>query len=289
MGDSVYFLEAILLGLIEGLTEFLPISSSAHLLILPTLFKLPYFGKAFDIALHGGALAAVIFYKWELLVQIGTAFRNYARACWVKGAMVAWKDFGDPHLSLGVVALVGAVPVALAGFCLEYAVQAYFHSMLFVALMLVVFAWIMERADREGGQNKEMADLGVRDALKIGLAQILAIFPGVSRSGIVLSAARFLNIGRSDAALVSLTTALPVVGGAFLVKLFKGFDQLSALASWDSYYLLLLVCGVTTAFWSGLAGIVILEQVMSKSNLRPFAIYRTALAVVLVVFWLIKP
>ncbi len=281
--DSAPLLEAIVLGIIQGFTEFLPISSSAHLMLLPKLANFPYFGKTFDVILHGGTLLAVCFYKWDLIKKMLVSLSRYGQACYKQGKILSWTDYGNSYLKLAWLIIVATVPVAALGFLLENMVEHFFHGLLCTAFALAGFGFLLYKSDSKGGCSRELDSIGIKEMLYVGIAQSLALFPGVSRSGAILTAARFLNIRRSEAGLISLVTALPVVGGAFFVKIVRCFNT---TISPDPTFLWTASVGFLASFIAGLVGIMLLEKVVAQYTLKPFAIYRIALALILLVVWI---
>lgn len=272
--EEVY-LQAILLGIVQGICEFLPISSSAHLLLLPQLADLPYWGKSFDVALHGGSLVALLLYKRKLWLQILNSWRSYLSDMWHNPAAREWPSYRDPFLSLGFIALVGAIPVALLGFLLEDYVEVYAHNPYLIATTLALWGVAMVWSDRQSPNDRELESVGWGEAWRLGIVQSLALFPGVSRSGAVLTISRLLGFARPQAGLVALVTALPVVGGAFLVKMARGFVLDPALGLGP------LVAGVAASFLAGLASIRLLEGILERANLIYFAGYRLALSLLI--------
>lgn len=283
--DSAHLLEAIILGVIQGFTEFLPISSSAHLMLLPRLADFPYFGKTFDVILHGGTLLAVCFYKWELIKKMLLSLSEYGQDCYKQKKILPWANYGNDYFKLAWLILIATVPVAIAGFVLEDIVEHYFHGLWFTAFALAAFGFLLYKADSKGKCCRELNSVGFKEMLYIGIFQSLALFPGVSRSGAVLTAARFLDIRRSEAGLISLVTALPVVGGAFLVKVVRCLH--TATLS-DLTFVWTASTGFLASFIAGLVGIMLLEKVVTHYTLKSFAIYRIALALILLVIWIVK-
>lgn len=263
MADLPLWAQAVLLGLVQGLTEFLPVSSSAHLVLLPALGGGEYFGKAFDVALHGGTLAALL---------LGLPAESAAMGRALSGLVRGRVRPEDPWERLSLLALVGAVPAGLVGFALEHRAEHWFHDPRLIAAALALFGLAMARVDRLAPRSTEMPTLGLRDALLIGLAQAAAVVPGVSRSGATLTAARALGVSREDAGRLSFLFALPVLGGATLVKALRGFDLPDPALAGP------LAAGMLAAAASGLVGLRLLERLLRGGSLTPFAIYRVALA-----------
>ena len=284
LDSSTCIIEAIILGIIQGFTEFLPISSSAHLMLLPKLANFPYFGKTFDVILHGGTLLAICFYKWDLLKRMLASFYKYGCACWKRKKIVSWHGYGSSDLKLALLTVVATVPTAILGFALENTIEKFFHGLLFTAATLGIFGFLLYKADRKGGRNVELGAISIKEAAGIGVAQALALFPGVSRSGVVLTAARLLNIPRLEAGTISLVTALPVVGGAFFVKMLR---ILGTSEPFEPSFIFVSASGFLASFIAGLIGIMLLEKIVSHYTLKPFAIYRVSLALLLLVMWVV--
>lgn len=285
LADSAHLLEAIILGIIQGFTEFLPISSSAHLMLLPQLVDFPYFDKTFDVILHGGTLLAVCFYKGDLIKKMLLSLSKYGQTCYEQRKIIPWTDYDDNYLKLACLILVAAVPVALLGFLVEGIIEDSFQGLLFTSFTLALFGLALYQADRKGGRCREPNSLGLKEMFYIGLAQSLALFPGVSRSGAVLTAARFLDIGRSQAGLISLVSALPVVGGAFLVKVGR---CLTGYALPELPFIWTASVGFLASFMAGLVGIMLLEKVVTQYTLKPLVIYRIVLALILLAIWIAR-
>ncbi|MBQ7503034.1 undecaprenyl-diphosphate phosphatase [bacterium] len=273
MDESAKCLYAVILGVIQGLTEFMPISSSAHLLLLSRFTDADYFGKAFDVALHGATLMALLLNKRELCIRVWTALREYLfrnLAEIRRGRLPLPKDSFE---MLGAAAVICTLPAAALGFCLEYTVEKYFHSLSWISAFLILAAIVMYFADRKG-QESELTSFNLKNFLTLGLFQSLALFPGVSRSGAVLTGARLMGVNRREAYSLSLLTAVPVIGGAFAVKLLKGLEA----APSDFLYIFLGVCA---AFVTGLFCIGFMERLIGRFGLEPFVVYRCLLGLAL--------
>ncbi|MGA9275320.1 undecaprenyl-diphosphate phosphatase [Ilumatobacter sp.] len=263
---------AIVLGLVQGFSEFLPISSSGHLLLVPWLFGWNDFDgadgdsikKTFDVALHLGTFIAVLGYFWrDVVVYVREGTRlvfSRQRPTTVEGRL-AW------------FFVLATVPAALVGAIFENVIDSALGTPLIIALSLIGFGLLLGWADRLAGK-RELEEFGAGDAIKTGIAQTLALNPGTSRSGITITAARWLGFDRDAAARISFTMSLPVIAGAVLVKsvgLFTG--------EVDSDLYIPMLVGVIT---SGLAGWFAvwgtLKWIRTHSFL-PFVIYRVALGV----------
>ena len=254
--DWPQLLQVALLGAVQGFTEFLPISSSAHLLLLHKLLDLPYYGKAFDLMLHLGSLAAVVYF---LRREIVGACRGAKR--FVLSGGCVWPENTEERM--GAVVLIATVPTSCLGFLLDPWVESFLQGPLMLALMLAVFGVLLGMSDcrarrREMQENTRDSDIASLNSinwkvsLKLGLAQSLAFIPGVSRSGICLTAARSLGLTREFAVRLSMLMSVPVIAGAAVVKIASGAllalelplpliglgIAVSALCSWLSLRLL---------------------------------------------------
>ena len=256
-------LRAIALGILQGLGEFLPISSSGHLIVVPFLMGWPDSGLAFDVALHLGTLAAVAFAFW----------RDWLRL--LKGALrglAAGRPLGDPDGRLLLYLALATLPGAIAGLLLDEWAETVFRSPALVALMMAAMGAVLWAADRRAGASADGDVVSLRDALLIGLAQALAIVPGTSRSGATISMALFLGHRREAAARFSFLLALPITAGAALVKV---PDLLRSRADLGP-----VVLGMLAAAVSGFVAIRVLLRYVRTRSYAPFAHYRFAFALV---------
>src|SRR5436190_6862091 len=208
-------IQALIMGVVQGLTEFLPVSSSGHLIIVPYLFGWtdPFItSAAFSVMLHVGTLLALLIYfraEWLRLVPAGLAtIRDRSLA-------------GDPDRKLAWLLVVATLPAALAGFLLNDILEKAVREPGLVAVMLVIGAAILWLADRWGGLTKGIGDITFPLAFGIGAAQALALVPGISRSGVSISAGRFAGLAREPAARFSFLMATPVIAGAAIFELRK--------------------------------------------------------------------
>jgi len=251
-------LQAIVLGIVQGLTEFLPVSSSAHLILIPWLLKWredP--GLAFDVVLHLGTLLALIVFYWREWLEMAMSLVNGDRV---------------RHRLLFLL-IVASVPGAIIGVLLEKQAETIFRSPVLIAVTLATLGLILWTADAFGSKKRKIGDLTLVDALLIGLSQALAIIPGVSRSGATITTARFLGIDRADAANFSFLMATPIIAGAGLLEARKFFHSgLTAQLGW----------GLAASAVFGLIAIVWLLRYVRTHTYRPFAIYRIVLAVIVV-------
>ena len=255
---------AIILGIIQGLTEVLPISSSAHLVIFPWFFKWHYQGLSFDVALHAGtALAFIAYFFKDWMEMISSAFTGN-------------KLFKNNMLWLIIIA---TVPGAFAGLILEKKAEGVFRSPLLIAAMLFIFAVILWLADHLGKKQKSMEQVDLKTAFVIGFAQAIAVIPGVSRSGVTMTAGLFKGLSREAAAKFSFLLATPIIIAAGVLKLSKLHAADLNVAFW---------AGVTASAISGFIGIKFLLNFVKRFNLNIFVLYRIVLAVTILVIFFVR-
>jgi undecaprenyl-diphosphatase len=257
-------LQAIVLGIVQGLTEFLPVSSSAHLILVPWLLKWQEDpGLAFDVVLHLGTLLALIVFYWREWLDMVFSLANGDRV----------------RRRLLFLLIVASVPGAIIGVLLEKQAETIFRSPVLIAVTLATLGLILWAADAFGSKKRKIDDLTLVDALLIGLSQALAIIPGVSRSGATITTARFLGIDRAGAANFSFLMATPIIAGAGLLEARKFFHSgLTPQLGW----------GFAASAVFGLIAIVWLLSYVRTHTYRPFAIYRIALAAVVVAVALMR-
>lgn len=252
---------AALLGLVQGLTEFLPISSTAHLAIVPALLGQPDAGAAYTAVIQLGTLAAVLVYFAR---DLGGMTR----------ALVVDRQADEARLALQLVA--GTVPIGLAGVLLKEHITGSLRSLWVMAAALAVVGAIMWLVDRRGRQTRDIAGLTLTDALLIGAAQACALIPGVSRSGATLTMALLLGMRRGDAARFSFLLSIPAIAAA---GLFEMKDAVRELGS-DAVPALLVGAGVAAVV--GYASIAWLLRFLATRSVAVFSIYRIGLAALLV-------
>jgi undecaprenyl-diphosphatase len=278
----VDFLEAIILGLLQGLTEFLPISSSAHLRIFGDLAGWGDPGATFTaITQLGTELAVLIYFRNDIFRIIGKWFRSFgARG----GAHSAGIRKGDPDVKLGWIIIIGTVPIVLAGFFLQDLIRTSLRSLWITAIVLIVFGILLGLADRLGRRVKTVADVTYRDGLLIGVAQMLALVPGVSRSGASTSAGLVLGYDRPSAARFSFLLAVPAVFGSGLYETYTALTCEPGVDAGcgEGYGMLPTVAATVVAFAVGLAVIAFLMRYISTRSFLPFVIYRIVLGGVLI-------
>jgi len=260
----------ITLAVVQGLTEFLPISSSAHLILVPRLLGWPDQGLAFDVAVHVGTLFAVIAYFRR---DIATLLVDWAGSC------VARKTVGQSRLAWGV--LWGTVPAALAGLMFNDWVETWLRSPLVIAATTLVFGLLLWWADRWGRRSREVQTLGWRDVVIIGLAQAVALIPGASRSGITMTAALALGLTREASARFSFLLSVPLIalaGGYKTLQLIQAGDPAQG---WG-----VLALAVLLSAASAWLCIYFFMAWIARSSMLPFVVYRLLLGVLLLYLFL---
>ena len=268
--------QAIVLGIVQGLTEFLPVSSSGHLIVVPALLGWhdPFIDSlAFSVMLHMATLLALLVYfreDWLRLIPAGlAAIRDRSLR-------------GDPDRRLAWLLVVATIPAVIAGVVLNDPIENAFREARLVAVTLVIGAAILFLADRLGSRTRQMDSISFPLALGIGAAQALALVPGVSRSGISISAGLFAGLDRESAARFAFLMATPITAGAGLWELRK---VLTGEAGVD-IPIVPLLAGMLAALIAGLLAIAVLLRYLRTHGLGVFVVYRLALAAVVLVAWL---
>jgi undecaprenyl-diphosphatase len=266
--------QAFTLGVVQGLTELLPISSSGHLILVPWLGDWRYleehsdFNKTFDVALHLGTLVAVVAYFWEDIVRLVAAwFRSVGR-----------RAISTPDERIAWLVFVASVPAALAGAVGESVIEEHLGAPWQIAINLALFGVLLWLADRSA-QTRRLDDIGLWSALGIGAAQALSLMPGVSRSGITITAGRFLKLDRDSAARLSFLLLVPIVFGAVLFKGTKDvvFGNLPSGSAGP------FIIGTIAAAGAGLIAIDLLLGYVRRHDYTLFVVYRLCLAAVILI------
>jgi undecaprenyl-diphosphatase len=265
-------LEALLLGAVQGLTEFWPISSSAHLALLIHIFGWGDPDLSFLVALHVGTLLAVVWYYRQRLWSIVAA--------WLRE--VSGKERGSPEARLAWLLLLATLPGVLLGAVFAESAQMMEGMPLLMAIMLAVFGLVLWATDAWGGEAKTWRSAGWREALAVGVAQAIALVPGVSRSGISISTARAAGIERKEAADFAFLLSVPIIGAA---AVYEGFKLVREGVPEGGAWPMLL--GGAAAAVVGYFAIGFLLSRLKSGTFRPYAIYRLVLAAVLIVFLVI--
>jgi undecaprenyl-diphosphatase len=264
-------LEALLLGIVQGLTEFLPISSSGHLILVPWLQNYHFlqdnesFNKTFDVALHAGTLVAVLAYFRVEIVQLLRALWASLRRRTIEGA--------DERVAWAIV--VGTIPAVIAGGLGESFIEDHLGDPWQIAILLIVFGLLLGYADRRP-QRESLEEVGPRQGLYIGLAQVLSLAPGVSRSGITITAARFLGLDRDSAARISFLLLAPVTAGAVVYKAYRAASE--GLPDGVAGP---MIVGTIAAAVSGYLAIAGLLAFVRRRSYDVFVVYRVLLGVTL--------
>lgn len=257
-------LEALLLGIVQGLTEFLPISSSGHLIFVPWLqdyrFLLdnPEFNRTFDIAIHGGTLVAVVtYFRRDLRKLIGAFLRTVPK-----------RTVEGPEERLAWAIAIGTVPAIIVGGLGEGLIEDHLAEPWLASILLIVFGLVLFHADRRP-ELRELDSTRVRDGLLIGCAQVLSLMPGTSRSGITITAGRYLGLDRDAAARVSFLLLVPVTLGAFLFSTGKALAE-----GLPDGVVGPMIVGSVAAAVSGFIAIAGLLRLVRTYSYAPFVVYR---------------
>jgi undecaprenyl-diphosphatase len=259
-------LEALLLGVVQGLTEFLPISSSGHLILVPWLQDYTFlqdhhaFNKTFDVALHAGTLIAAIAYFWTEAVTLLRGFFAAVRQRAIRTA--------EQRLSVAIA--IGTAPAVIAGGLGAGFIDEHLGEPWMIAIQLILFGALLGYADRMP-QRRRLGDAGLRDGCYVGLAQVLALAPGTSRSGITITAGRWLGLDRDAAARFSFLLLIPAVAGATLYKAASAAHEGLPHGVAGP-----MAVGTVAAAVSGYLAISFLLRLVRTTSYRPFVLYRYA-------------
>lgn len=251
---------AAALGAIQGFTEVLPISSSAHLILVPWLLKWPESGLTFDVALHLGTFLALALYFWRDITELTFSFFD----------AVAARRLNTPARRLPFLIIAATIPAAIAGKLLEGPIETMFRSNpLLIALFMVLFGFILGLADYLGRKRLTLGETTLGSALTVGLMQCLALIPGVSRSGITITAGLMLGFTRESAARFSFLISLPIVAGAALLKSMEIFKN--GIPAGEG---LPMLVGIAVSAVTGYISVAFLLRFVQKKSLAPFVWYR---------------
>jgi undecaprenyl-diphosphatase len=262
------FFEAVVLGTIQGLTEFLPISSSAHLRIFPEMFGWGDPGAAFTAVIQIGTELAVLIYFREDIWRIGST--------WLK-SLVRPEYRGHLDARMGWFIIIGSLPIVLLGVALKDVIEQDFRSLWIIGTTLIVLGVILGIADRVSRSNKQIKQITLRDAVLMGVAQACALVPGVSRSGATISMGRFLGYEREAATRYAFLLAIPAVVGAGLFEL-KEIPHGDNTYGWGP-----TIVATVISFVVGYAAIAWLLRYVSTKSYTPFVLYRVALGALVLV------
>lgn len=259
------FFQLFILAIVQGLTEFLPISSSAHLILIPKLTGWTDQGLAFDVAVHVGTLSAVVFYfRKQLVIMV---------VDWLK-SITTRKQTTESKLAWGVI--LGTIPVGIVGLLFKDVIETSLRSPLVIATTTIIFGLALWWADVHGKRQRDEHSISFKDILFIGCAQALALIPGTSRSGITITAGLLLGLSRAGAARFSFLLSIPAI---LLPGLLKSLDLIKASPTsvdWTTLFFGALISGMT-------AFVVIhfFLKLLEKSGMLPYVIYRMVLGLFL--------
>lgn len=255
-------LQAIVLGIIQGIGEFLPISSSAHLIVAPWLFGWKDPGLAFDVALHLGTLIAVVIFFWK---------------DWLDLAVAGITRPGSPNGKLFWFLVIATVPGAIIGKVFEQKAETAFRDPALIGVMLIIMGIILYVVDKTGRRNRRMANIGFSRSLAIGLSQAVAIIPGVSRSGITMSTGVLVGLTREDAARFSFLLSTPIILGAGILK---AKDLLHTPVETVPF-----LVGIATSAVVGLVSIKFLLEYLKSKGFGLFVVYRIIFGAALILIY----
>jgi len=255
-------LQLVVLALVQGITEFLPISSSGHLILVPTLTNWPDQGLQLDVAVHVGTLLAVLIYFWR---EVGQAAAGALH-------LVTGRP-GSPGARLFLLLIVGTVPLVIVGLILHETGAGFLRDAELIAWTTIVFGLALWGADHLGMTVRRLEHMTWGNALVVGLAQVLALIPGTSRAGITMTAARMLGYERPDAARFSMLLSIPAIIAAGTVATLDLIESGDARLTQDA-----LIAGAL-AFVSALVSIALLMAWLKRAGMAPFALYRLVLGV----------
>lgn len=256
------FFLAILAGAVQGLSEFLPISSTGHLIIFQNILNLPHdsFGLAFDASLHLGTLFAILTFFWKDYLGVLKSIR----------------------LLLNLI--IGTIPAAVAGIVFESVIETSVHQLWVIGAALILFSIVMFYAEKIGKRLKQIGNFTARDSIIVGIFQAIALIPGISRSGSTISAGLFLNYKRDDAARFAFMLSGPIIAAAGGKKFLDALSANSATSSEINYFII----GIISSAFFGYITIKYFLRYLQTKTMTPFVVYRLILGVILVstLFWM---
>jgi len=262
-------LHAFLLAIVQGLTEFLPISSSAHLVLLPIVMEWQDQGLVMDIAVHLGSLLAVLFYfRYDLLKLFSGWLQTFGSSKNNEDGKLAW------------LLLWATLPIFIVALIVQAYLLPHMRNAVVIGIASIIFGLLLWHADKSGKQIRSSKDLKVKDALMIGIAQAFALIPGASRSGVTITAAMWLGLTRVEAARFSFLLAIPTIFAASLYGVYKSTHQ-EVIINWG-LTLAVIACSAIVAFLC----IHWFIKFVSKIGMLPFVIYRIALGALLLFLYL---
>lgn len=261
-------LEAVILGLAQGLTEFIPVSSTAHLRVIPAFMGWDDPGAAASAVIQLGTLLAVLIYFYQDIIRMTKGFFR---------GLVTAKPFGDEDSRLAWYVGLGTIPIAVLGLALKDQIETSFRNLWIVAFALIAVAVLLMVAEAwsKGREHKGVDGVTLKDAMIIGLGQCLALIPGMSRSGSTIMTGLFRNLSHEAAARFSFLLSIPAIGASGVFELIAEWDHLAALG-WTP-----IIVAIVVSFVSGWASIWFLLRFLAKHTTHVFAWYRIALGIVI--------
>lgn len=257
----------ILVAIIQGLTEFLPISSSGHLILLPSLTGMEDQGQAIDVAVHVGTLGAVVLYFWS---DVKNAIAGLPHA------LTGRTDTQQSRLALGLI--IATIPTVIAGLVLYLTgLSDAMRSIAVIGWTMLLFGLLLYWMDQKGPQSKTTSDWGPRDAAIMGLWQAIALIPGTSRSGITITGARHLGFAREDGARIAMLMSIPTIIASGVLLSVDVIQQANAQLAKDS------AIAAVFAFVSALLALSLMMRLLRSVSFTPYVIYRVILGVILLV------
>jgi undecaprenyl-diphosphatase len=264
MERSLPLLHIIVLAVVQGITEFLPISSSGHLILVPMLTDWPDQGLAIDVAVHVGTLGAVMLYFWR---DVWTMITGFIRLLGGRGG---------PGAKLALHLIVATIPVVIAGGALKYfGLTEALRSVAVIGWTMLGFGIVLYAADRYGMTVRRIEHMAMPGALAIGLAQVLALIPGTSRAGITITAARMAGYERAEAARFSMLLSIPTIAAAGTLSGLEIYESGNNVLGFDA----ILAAGLS--FGSALVAIALLMRWLQHASFTPFVLYRVGLGLYL--------
>ena len=262
-------LQSIVLGIVQGITEFLPISSTAHLALVPWFFRWNDPGLAFNVALHLGTLAAVLYYFWrDWATIIADLAKGICSASFEK----------NPNGKLGIFIIIATIPGAISGFIFEEQASGVLRHPVAIALSVALFGVFLFLSDRFAKKEKRISEMKLLDCLVVGVAQAFAIIPGVSRSGVSITGGLIMNLRRDEAARFSFLLSAPLIFGALVLQS-RHLEYATVVSS-------PFILGVLTSAIFGFLSIKYLMRYLQSKNYNVFVVYRAALAVFILFVYL---
>ena len=261
-------LQTIWLAIVQGLTEFLPVSSSGHLILFAEFTSFEDQGLAVDIALHIGSLLAVVIYFYkDILAMVKGIFSKYLLP-----------DFSIKGNKLAYMIVIASIPALIIGFILRNFGMESLRSARIIGWTILIYGLILYFADKYGKNDKTTENISLKEAILIGIAQCLALIPGTSRSGITITMARFLGINRSEAAKFSMILSIPTILAAGMLETYRLWKSSSIVEVYNTF---------GSIFYSFIASIFVIYFMMKwvrKFSFLPFVIYRVVLGIVLILY-----